>query len=112
MQELTIQQKTIDMFEYSYLILKQYPKHEKFVLVSEIKNILNNILKLVITGVKKYYKKTTLQDLDVELAKLKVFARMSKNLEYIKSKTYEIWIRKIVEIGRMVGGWIKSVNNK
>lgn len=85
-QDLTIQQKTIDMFEYAYPALKQFPKSERFTLVSEIKSILNNILKYVITAIKKYHKKTTLQDLDVEISKLKVFIKLSKDLGFLSFK--------------------------
>ena len=112
MQDLVIQQKTIDMFSYGYIELKQFPKSERFTLVSEIKIILNNILSYVITATKKYFKKTTLQDLDIELAKLKVFIRLSKDLGFLSFKKYEIWVKQCLEIGKMLGGWIKSLNNK
>jgi four helix bundle protein len=112
MQQLSIEQKVIELFEYSYTTLKQFPKSERFTLVSEIKLILNNILKYTITGVKKYYKKTTLQDLDIEISKLKIFIRLCKDLGFISFKKYEIWIKKILEIGRMVGGWINSLAKK
>ena len=59
-------------------------------------------------GFKKYYKKTTLQELDVEIMKLKAYLRLSYNLKFLPPKKYEIWSAKSVELGRMVGGWIKS----
>ena len=59
---------------------------------------------------KKYYKKTTLQELDVEVEKLKAYVRLSYNLGFYLRKKYEQWSGLVVEIGRMVGGWIKSVS--
>ena len=63
---------------------------------------------LVITANKKYTKKTTLQELDVEIAALKVYVRLAADLQYLPLKKYEVWSKKLVAIGKMVGGWIRS----
>ena len=91
-----------------YTALAQYPKSEKFALVVDIKRCMHKILEKIIEANKKYYKKTTLQELDVEIMKLKAYLRLSYNLKFLPSKKYEIWSSKSVELGRMVGGWIKS----
>lgn len=44
----------------------------------------------------------------MEIMKLKAYLRLSYNLKFLPSKKYEIWSSKSVELGRMVGGWIKS----
>ena len=62
----------------------------------------------IIEANKKYYKKTTLQELDVEVEKLKAYIRLSYKLGFLPPKKYELWSGLVVEIGRMVGGWIKS----
>lgn len=68
------------------------------------------MLERIIEANKKYYKKTTLQELDVEVEKLKAYVRLSYNLGFLPPKKYEQWSGLVVEIGRMVGGWIKSVS--
>lgn len=108
MEDLQILQKTYDMILYSQSPLNQFPKFEKHVLAAEIRKTMNNLLSLIITANKKYYKKTTLQEIDVELEKLRTFIRLSKDLKYIDIKKYEIWSRYLTEIGKMLGGWIKS----
>ena len=109
MEDLIIQQKAFEMMEYGYQALAQYPKAEKFALVVDIKHCMHKILERIIEANKKYYKKTTLQELDVEVMKLKAYLRLSYNLRFLPIKKYEIWSGKVVEIGRMVGGWIKSI---
>ena len=69
------------------------------------------MLERVIEGNKKYYKKTTLQELDVEVMKLRAYLRLAQELGFLPFKKYEIWSEMIVEIGKMVGGWIKSTKN-
>lgn len=109
MEELKILRKTFAMMEYAYKALAQYPKGEKFALVVDIKRCMNLILERIIEANKKYYKKNTLQELDVEIEKLKAYIRLSYNLGFLPQKKYELWSGQVVEIGRMLGGWIKSV---
>ena len=110
MEELKILQKTFDMMNYAYPALAQYPKGEKFALVVDIKRFMDVMLERIIEANKKYYKKTTLQELDVEVEKLKAYVRLSYNLGFLPPKKYEQWSGLVVEIGRMVGGWIKSAS--
>ncbi len=108
MEDLVIRQKTYDMMEYGYKALAQFPKSEKFALAADIKMCMHKVLEYIIVAHKKYYKKTTLQELDVEVTKLKVFVRLARDLGFLPVKKYEIWTGYLVEIGKMVGGWIKS----
>lgn len=96
-EELKILQKIFDMMEYGYGALAQYPKSEKFALVADIKRSMDRMLERAIEAQKKYYKKTTLQELDVEVTKLKAYLRLSKNLGFLPMKKYEIWSEKVVE---------------
>lgn len=111
-EEMKILQKIFDMMDYAYPVLAQYPKSEKFALVTDIKREMNLILKYAITAKKKYYKKTTLQEMDIEIATLKAYIRLSYNQGFIPMKKYELWSEKVVEIGKMLGGWMQSVNNR
>lgn len=110
--ELKILQKIFDMMEYGYLALQQYPKSEKFALVTDIKRSMNVLLKKCIEAQKKYYKKTTLQDMDVEIAAIRAYLRLSFKLGFLPMKKYEVWSGMVVEIGKMLGGWLKSVNSQ
>lgn len=107
---LLLEQKIMDMIEYSYIVMKNFPKSEKFALCAHIKRIEDSLLEHCIEAEKKYTKKTTLQEMDIAVAKLKIFIRLSFNLNFINMHVYEVWSGKVVEIGKMLGGWIKTVN--
>ena len=111
-EELKILQKIFDMMDYAYPALAQYPKSERFALVTDIKRSMDTLLERCIEAQKKYYKKTTLQDMDVEIAKLRAYIRLSFQLGFLPPKKYEVWSEKVVEIGRMLGGWLKTVNSQ
>jgi hypothetical protein len=75
------------------------------------------MLTLSVTIEKKYFKKTTVQDLDIELAKLRHLIRLSadkklypKQSPCLSFRKYEELSRLLDEIGRMVGGYIKSIS--
>lgn len=94
---------------YSQIALQQYPRVERYALCTDIRQTLTTIERLVIVAWKRYHKKTTLHDLDIELEVLRMLLRKSLRLKYITPHKYEIWSRQVNEIGRMVGGWIRSV---
>jgi four helix bundle protein len=106
--DLLIMQKIESMIGYAYIALRQFPRHERNVLGAEIRRTMLEIVRLVVTAQCRYHKKTTLQDLDIAMKTLKHFVRLSYNLHYIDIKKLEIWSEKNTEIGRMIGGWIKS----
>ena len=44
----------------------------------------------------------------MEIASLKIYLRIAYDLKYLPPKKYEVWSGQLVEIGKMVGGWIRS----
>ena len=44
--------------------------------------------------------------------KLRAYLRLSHKLGFLPMKKYEIWSTQVVEIGKMLGGWLKTVNNQ
>lgn len=109
-EEFVTLEKLCDMIEYAYPILAQFPKSEKFVLAADIKHIMLNALRYCVKVGKKKAKKTALYDLDVEIATLKRFVRLSFHLKYLSMHHYKVWSGKIKEIGKMIGGMIRAEN--
>ena len=108
MEDLKILQKIYDMLAYGQICLKQFPKHEKHVLASDIRSTMYRMLELTIRANKKYHKNTTLQDLDIEIEVLRTFLRLSLDNHYMNIHKYEVWTKMISEIGKMLGGWMKA----
>jgi len=104
----TLLAKIEEVEAYTHTVLQQYPKIERYALCADIRAALANIQRLSIVAWKRYHKKTTLQDLDVEIEVLRMWIRKSLRLKYITPRRYEIWVRHVNEIGRMVGGWLKA----
>lgn len=99
------------MLAYGYVALRQFPAVEKHVLSAEVRRCMWALMRLVVVCNKRYHKKTTLQELDAELELLRTHVRLAKELGYLDFKKYEHWARLNDEIGRMLGGWIKSMGS-
>lgn len=100
--------KLEELEDYTHTALIQYPKLERHLLCADIRNSLAAVQRLVVVAWKRYHKKTTLQELDVEIEILRGWVRKSLRRGHINARRYEIWSRHINDVGRMVGGWIKS----
>ena len=109
MEELKIRQKCEDMILYGYVALRQFPKSEKYTLAADTKTSMFQLMQLIIICNKKYYKKTTMQEVDIELDILRTYIRLAMLLKFLPFKKYEIWAGYLNEIGRMIGGWMKSI---
>lgn len=105
---LPLELKVCDMIGYGYTCLQRFPRTERHTLAADIKQSMFGILRLVIRAKRQYHKKTTLQDLDIENQTLMALVRLAKDLAFLPFKQYKLWAEMIVEIGRMIGGWLKS----
>lgn len=109
--DLLIRKRVEDMLQYAYTAVRQFPKAERHVLSAEIRATCWRLLRLVIICNKRYYKKTTLQDLDAELELLRAQVRLAFEMGYLPPRKHEHWSRLNDEIGRLLGGWIRSMRN-
>ena len=50
-----------------------------------------------------------LQDADTELAKVRFYLRLANDLAWLKPGQYQHAARLVAEIGRLLGGWRKSL---
>jgi len=107
-EPLTLEVKLYEMIEYGYTCLRRFPKSERHTLGAEVKECMFTMLRLVIRAKRKYFKKTTLQDLDIENQTLLTMIRLAKDLAFLPFKQYGRWAGMVVEIGKMIGGWLKS----
>ncbi len=109
MEELKIRQKTEDMIKYGYICLRQFPKSEKHTLAAQVKVCMVGLLRLIIACNKQFSKRTAMREVDVELDILRAYVRLSHELGFLPFRKYENWAKMNDEIGKMLGGWIKSL---
>ena len=74
----------------------------------QIQNCLLDIAKLIVQANKQRAKLPTLTQIDIELEKLRLLIRLAKDLRLLAVKQYGLIAERVDEIGRLLGGWIKS----
>lgn len=108
-RNLVIYEKTLEMIEYGTIALRQFPKYEKFVLAAMIRQQMYDILKLVVETNKRHHRKTALTELDIAHETLRHLVDLAyRRLKYIDQKKYLLWMERINEVGKLLGGWIRS----
>ena len=112
--ELPIVSKTYALYktfsQFRTLVAKQY-KHTICEKVEEyILEILEKLLET--NGLARIEKLPRLEEASVKLNVLRIFIRLMKDTGAIDTKKYTILQTHIDEIGRMLGGWIKSTQEK
>ena len=108
---LVTYQKMTNLIYYSKNLLKKYPKSERFDLCNDIKNVLYENLRYIVYAWKAYAnseKYDYLRKADVNLVVLKIFITISYKSMYITQKNYMVWNEQVDEIGKLIGGWMKS----
>jgi hypothetical protein len=108
-EDLIIFQKHYDFMCYFFPVIDNFPKREKFTLCTRLKNRVYKILDLIIDANETQGSNIRfLNRIDMELKKLKIQVRFAKDRKHLSPRKQEIVIKKIDEIGRLLGGWIKS----
>lgn len=87
-----------------------FPKSKKYALGQKIDNLTLEIIELVITaGYAREQKLLILQKASIKLDLLKILLRLSLETKCIENNKYQQLISSLFEIGKMLGGWIKTV---
>ena len=111
LEELMIYKQYLELMYYTNMIIKKFPKSERFILCKDIKERTNDGLELILYTYKSFDRKQKLKylnELDVKLKFLKVLIRVAFKNRYISKKNYDAWSRKITNITNLMGGWIKQ----
>ena len=93
-QDLILWQKMEDFVNWYFPIIDRYPKHEKFSLCSQIKNLCYDILKTIVKTNKSRDRRVGWYEIDISLEMLRWFLRHSYVRKYLSHQSYETATKK------------------
>ena len=109
-KKLEIAQKVEDMILFAKPFLAQFPRSEKHTCAATIEAEMYTLLRWCVTAECGYKMKTSIQEMDVSQKTIQRLIRLAMGQKFLPMKHYNSWSERLVEIGKMVGGLVKAVN--
>lgn len=102
--------KICELYRLFHECLKTFPKQEKFTLGQKTENTILEILELVLSAayLPKYDKNKILRKASDKTDLLKYLIRLANETKSVNIKKYVALEEMTLEIGKVLGGWIKS----
>lgn len=108
--DIPIFKKTYDLYKNFHLLRVKVPKYDRYTIFQRCEGSMLDLLAGILEAsqLNKNQKLPVLEKASLKLNFLRVFLRLMKDIKSIDLKTYASFEQNVDEIGRMLGGWIKS----
>lgn len=112
--DIPIFKKTYELYKTLYEYLKSFPRQDRYSLGAKCEDAVLSVLDGIISAsqLSKTEKMPILQKASAKLNLLRVYVRLAKEVCALDNKKYLILQEDIDEIGRMLGGWLRSSQDK
>ena len=125
--EAGLNRKMVEFIKLLNVYLNHFPKHERYALSNRLRNTSYEIYDLITEGQKRYFKKTTLTQLDITHEKLRMQLYLAFEAGYFRFKDgrevdspksekaerrYLVISAMVDELGKMIGGWINKIKDE
>lgn len=107
-KELIIFEKMYELNLWLFPMVSKFPKAERFVLGQQIESVALRITMGIMHANSEKIKIPRLRQVSVELDMLRVLIRLAHDLRFMTTKQYGHASERITEVGRLLGGWMKS----
>ncbi len=109
-EEMVIFTRTYDFLTWLLPLTEDFPKSQRFVLTGRLQNAaLNFQEKIIEANNRKKKRAEKLNEADTELLKVRLYLRMCARWEWLKPGQYKHASEMVAELGRLLGGWLKTV---
>ena len=112
--DIPIFKKTYELYKEFYGFRNTVSKQDRYTLWQRCENIMLDILEGILSAsqLSKSEKLPILEKVSLKLNLLRVFLRLMKEVKSLDIKKYVLLEEDVDEIGRMLGGWIKSTKDR
>ena len=110
MNESPLFVRTYEMLLWLIPQVQKFPRAYRFSLAERIQRLALDFQDSLVSAGKSQgeARRQWLQRADVQLAQLRLWVRLAKDLSLFTVRRYEHVSRLVVEVGRLLGGWIKQ----
>jgi hypothetical protein len=107
-EELTVITKTYDLILWCCNHTSKFPRSHRFVLGERIECNLYSLLETLVRAKYTKQRQRLLEEANLNLEVLRFQMRQAKDLQCLKVNSYGFAAKAIDEIGRLLGGWLRS----
>ena len=100
--------KLYDVIVWILPQVEKFPRAQKFTLGDRIVNQALDTLELLIEATYTRQRLELLRRANIQLEKLRFLIRLSHDFKLISARQYKYISGEINEVGKLIGGWIKS----
>lgn len=86
----------------------KFPRYERFRLAQHIDNSLFDFHETLLRAAQTEQPQPYLHEADIQLDKLRAYLRLAVELKYTTPKQYQHAAQHTIEIGKLLGGWMKK----
>ncbi len=111
---IPIFKKSYDLYKTFYSYRSVVPKQDRYTIWQRCESLILDILEgiLLASQTAKNEKLPILEKTSMKLNFLRIFVRLMKETKVMDNRKYTALQELIDEIGRMLGGWIRSTKEK
>lgn len=88
--------------------VEKFPRSQKFTLGDRIQTTALDVLERLIEATYTRNRSKSLAAANLGLEKLRILFRVASELQVVDIRRYEFASRKLDDIGRLVGGWLRQ----
>ena len=108
MKDSPIFSKTYDLVAWLIPATIKFPRQQRFVMAATLQREVIHFQELLIQAAHQRNPREQLGAADAELDKLRTHIRLCLDLHLFQPGQYEYAAKLLTEIGRLLGGWMKT----
>jgi hypothetical protein len=109
--DIPVFKKTYDFYKTFHECRRLVPKTDRFTTFERSEDAILDILEGIVRAIQspRAEKVSVLERVNIKLNLLRVLLRLMKDTKVLDMKRYITFEEQIDEIGRMLGGWLRSL---
>ena len=110
-EEMPIFSRTYDLISWLLPVTLRFPRSQRFVVTRRLQDAALNFQELILEAnvQRGSARAAKLRSADAELLKVRLYLRLCERWQWMSAGQYRHVSRLVTEIGRLLGGWLKTV---
>jgi hypothetical protein len=101
-------QKCYDLVLWLLQVIEKFPRSHRFTVGDRLATAALDVLEDLVTAAYSRSKREQLERANQRLHRVRFLTRLSKDLKILSHRSYEVAAERTDEVGRLIGGWLRS----